>query len=366
MSALKDIYSPDFYNTFAETLLKTIPDFDKQRFLALIFDAEFVQKELKDRMRHTTRVLHHFLPMEFREAVVQMKKIITQIRQNKEKEDSLAYIFFPDYIETYGLEDYENSVKAIEFVTQFVSCEFAVRPFLLKYGAKMMNQMQQWALHESHKVRRLASEGSRPRLPWAMAIPALKKDPTPCILLLEILKNDPSEWVRRSVANHLNDISKDHPDLVLKVANAWKGKTKETDAMIKHACRTLLKQGHRDVLALYNLVSEQVHVENFSILTPEIAIGDNLEFTVSIVNENGNRHTVRLEYAVYYQKQNGQLSKKVFKISEREYASAERATIRRKQKFVPITTRKFYPGTHQLSIIINGEEKEMGVFELMA
>ncbi|WP_428664239.1 DNA alkylation repair protein [Runella sp.] len=365
MSALKDIYSSAFYQKFAGTLTKTLPAFDTQRFMELIFDEDFDRKELKDRMRHTTRVLHHFLPVEFSEAAKLIEKIIEELRKENSREDSLAYIFFPDYIETYGLEDYEHSVKAIEFVTQFVSCEFAVRPFLLKYGDAMMEQMMKWSRHENHKVRRLASEGSRPRLPWAMAIPALKKDPASCLLLLENLKNDPSEWVRRSVANHLNDISKDHPEMVLKVANTWKGHTKETDAIVKHACRTLLKQGHRDVLTLYNLVSEHIRLENFTIQTPKITIGESLEFTLSVINENEEHHTVRLEYAVYYQKQNGQLSKKVFKISEREYAPGEKAVILRKQKFVPITTRKFYAGAHRLSVIINGEEKQVGDFELI-
>lgn len=365
MSALKDIYSPSFYDRFSEILTKTVPEFDKQRFIELIFDADFSQKELKDRMRHTTRVLHHFFPADFGKAVLLIEAIIGQLRKENAVEDSLPYIFLPDYIETYGLNDYKHSIRAIEFVTQFVSCEFAVRPFLLKYGDKMMDQMLQWSMHTDHKVRRLASEGSRPRLPWAMAIPALKKNPAACLMILENLKNDPSEWVRRSVANHLNDISKDHPEVVWSVAKAWKGSTKETDAIVKHACRTLLKQGHQDVLTLYNLVSEHIRLEQFTLLTPKVSMGESLEFLLSIRNENDAGHTVRLEYGIYYRKQNGRLSKKVFKISEREYAPSEQATIRRKQKFVPITTRTFYAGRHQLSIIINGEEKQIVSFELM-
>lgn len=365
MSALKDIYSPSFYDRFSEILTKTVPDFDKQRFIDLIFEAEFDRKELKDRMRHTTRVLHHFFPTDFGKAVALIKDIIEQLRKENAVEDSLPYIFLPDYIETYGLDDYEESVKAIEFVTQFVSCEFAVRPFLLKYGDKMMNRMVQWSLHNNHKVRRLASEGSRPRLPWAMAVPALKKNPAAGLVILENLKNDSSEYVRRSVANHLNDISKDHPEVVLNVAKRWKGSTKETDAIVKHACRTLLKQGDREVLTLYSLVGEHIRLEQFTLLTPQISVGESLAFSFTIRNENEAVHTVRLEYAIYYRKQNGQLSKKVFKLSEREYKPREQANIHRKQRFVPITTRKFYAGSHRLSIIINGDEKQPVDFELM-
>ena len=265
----------------------------------------------------------------------------------------------------YGLDDFDTSVKAIEFITQFITCEFAVRPFLLKYGNTMMEQMQAWSLHKNHKVRRLASEGSRPRLPWAMAIPALKKNPTPVLPILENLKNDPSESVRRSVANNLNDISKDHSDVVVQIANAWKGQNKETDAIVRHGCRTLLKQGHSEVLTLYSLVSERIHLSDFALLTPTLKIGESLEFSFLILNANAGHQKVRLEYAVYYKRQNGQLSKKVFKISEREYAPDEQVKILRKQRFVLITTRKFYAGTQQLSIIINGEEKKVVPFELM-
>ena len=365
MSALKHIYSPAFYNRLSDVLAVILPSFDKQRFIAQIFTAEFEQKELKERMRHTTQVLHNFLPTDFSEAVALIEKIITQFRRENVGEDTLGFIFLPDYIEVYGLDDFDTSMKAIEFITQFITCEFAVRPFFLKYGPQMMEQMQAWSLHKSHKVRRLASEGSRPRLPWAMAIPALKKDPTPVLAILENLKKDPSESVRRSVANNLNDISKDHPGVVIQIANAWKGHTKETDAIVRHGCRTLLKQGHPEVLILYSLVSEHIHLSDFVLLTPTLKIGESLEFSFSILNGNAGHQKVRLEYAVYYKRQNGLLSKKVFKISEREYAPDEQAKILRKQRFVPITTRKFYPGTQQLSLIINGEEKEVVTFELM-
>ena len=364
MSALKHIYSPAFYNRFSDVLAAVLPSFDKQRFMAQVLTAEFDQMELKERMRHTTKVLHNFLPADFSEAVALIEMLIIQFRQENVGEDSLGFIFFPDYIEVYGLEDFDTSMKAIEFITQFITCEFAVRPFLLKYGDKMMEQMRVWSSHKSHKVRRLASEGSRPRLPWAMAIPALKKNPTPVLAILENLKNDPSESVRRSVANNLNDISKDHPGIVLKIANAWKGQNKETDAIVRHGCRTLLKQGHPEVLTLYSLVSEHIHFSDFTLLTPTLKIGESLKFSFSILNGNASPQKVRLEYAVYYKRQNGQLSKKVFKISEREYAPNEQAKILRKQRFVPITTRKFYAGTQQLSIIINGQEKEIVLFEL--
>lgn len=363
-SLLKDIYSVGFYDKFATVLLEVIPTFSKQRFMTLTFTDEFENMALKARMRHNATVLHEFMPADFPAAVTVMEKLITRLRKQQFGEDSLAMMFLPDYIEVYGLDHFEHSVKALEFVTQFVSCEFAVRPFLLKYGDKMITQMQAWALHENYKVRRFASEGSRPRLPWAMAIPALKKDPSPVLVILERLKNDPSEWVRRSVANNLNDISKDHPAVMMTIARSWQGISKETDAIIKHGCRTLLKKGHAEVLDHYGLESKNVTMNGFEVLTPNVKIGDGLEFAFSVSNDHSAAQTVRLEYGVYYNKANGQLAKKVFKISERIYQPGEKADINRKQSFKLITTRKFYSGKHQLSIIINGEEKEVKTFNI--
>lgn len=364
MSLLKDVYSPAFFDRLSGTLLEVLPGFDKPAFIRQIFTSDFTSMELKQRMRHTATVLHEFVPVGYPKAVKLLQIVIIHLRKTGVAEDGLAWLFLPDYIEVYGLDDYDTSVAAIEFITQFVSCEFAVRPFLLKYEAKMQRQMKEWSRHESYKVRRLSSEGSRPRLPWAMAVPALKKDPAPILPILENLKNDPSEWVRRSVANSLNDIAKDHPDIVLDIAKKWKGHSKETDAIIKHGSRTLLKQGHSEILQHYGLESKNIRLSGLKMLTPAIKVGQSLEFSFSITNNDTAPQQVRLEYAVFYKKQNRQLSKKVFKISERIYQPGEKAAIHRKQKFVLITTRTFYAGSHQLSVIVNGEEKKKTHFEL--
>jgi 3-methyladenine DNA glycosylase AlkC len=361
---LKDLYSPAFYKGFTNVLAQVLPVLDKQHFMNSIFDGAFADKELKDRMRHTAKVLHQFFPKDFPQAATLIQQLIIQLRNNNSKESSLEYMFLPDYIETYGLNDFDNAVRAMEVVTQFTSCEFAVRPFILKYGQRMLEQMLIWSQHENEKVRRLASEGVRPRLPWAMAIPALKKDPTPILPILENLKSDPSEFVRRSVANNLNDIAKDHPDVVIQIAKRWTGLSKETDAIIKHGSRTLLKQGNIAILKHYGLQSENIMFADFTIATPKIAIGQSLVFSFSIVNNSKAPQTIRLEYAVYYKRQNGKLSKKVFKISERQFQPNEKALIQRRQSFKPITTRRFYTGPHQLSIIINGQEKESTMFLL--
>jgi 3-methyladenine DNA glycosylase AlkC len=363
-SPLKDLYSPSFYSRLSDSLTDVLPGFEKQKFTEQIYTPAFDGMELKQRMRHTVITLHNFMPADFKDGVIVIKELITLLRKQGIGEDGLAHMFLPDYIEVYGIDDYNTSIDALEFTTQFVSCEFAVRPFLLKYTEPMMAQILAWSKHENYKVRRLASEGSRPRLPWAMAVPALKKDASLILPILENLKNDPSEWVRRSVANNLNDIAKDFPEIVLDIAARWTGISKETDAIIKHGSRTLLKQGHTEILAHYGLHTNGIELSNFKVLTSKISIGDSVEFAFTVANTNSAEQKIRLEYAIFYPMKNGKFSKKVYKISERIFAPKETSTIKRKQKFIPITTRTFYAGLHKVTLIINGEEKVTGEFEL--
>jgi 3-methyladenine DNA glycosylase AlkC len=362
----KDIYSKEFYNQLSEIMLITIPSFNKDAFNQLIFNEHFIHYELKERMTHTASVLDHFLSDDFGTAAESIKQLIENLRVAEIKEESIEFMFFPEYISMYGIDHYEESISAFEFITQFTSCEFAVRPYILKYEEKMLAQMVLWSKHPSNKVRRLASEGSRPRLPWAMALPCLKKNPMPLFPILDTLKNDSCEVVRRSVANNLNDISKDNPTIVIETAQKWQGYTKETDALIKHACRTLLKQGEPRTLQLFGFDSKNIILSNFEILTPEVKIGEALEFSFSLTNQNKTCKKLRLEYGLYYKKSNGDLSRKVFKISEREIDPNKVYQINRKQSFKLITTRKFYAGIHQLSIIINGQESQIKNFELVS
>ncbi|MDR7212381.1 DNA alkylation repair protein [Flavobacterium piscis] len=365
MGLIKDIYSVTFYEKFSHVVAEVYPTFNKQKFIDTIFDGDFDRKEWKERMKHTTVVLYQFMPENLEETVSLIDKIIENLKKNKFTDGNLAFLFFADYIEMYGLDDFKTSVKAFVSITQFISCEFAVRPFILKYKEKMIEEMIKWSLHENHHVRRLASEGSRPRLPWAMAIPFLKKDPAPILPVLENLKNDPSEYVRRSVANNLNDIAKDNPQIVLEIASKWKGITKETDGIIKHGCRTLLKQGHPEILSHYGLESTNIELSSFEIKTPIVKIGDYLQFQFHLNNKNEVAKTIRLEYAVHYKKAKGHLAKKVFKISEKIYHPNQSIKVDRNQSFKIITTRVFHTGIHQLSIIINGTESEVLEFELV-
>ncbi|MCP1996834.1 DNA alkylation repair protein [Flavobacterium sp. HSC-61S13] len=346
-------------------LKQVLPELNQADFIAQIYSDNFLEKEWKDRMIHVTDVLHLSMPKQFEAAVPKLTKLISILQQSQERGESLAYIFLAEYIARYGINDIERSIIALECTTQFISCEFAVRPFIIKYPDQMLHQMLLWSKHPSHKVRRFSSEGSRPKLPWSMALPQLQKDPSPTFKILQNLMQDPHPWVRKSVANHLNDISKDHPDKVMAFAEQWKGMSKETDAIIKHGLRTLLKSGYPQTLSYYELNDTGIELEGFVISTPVVTIGNALCFSFEIENQNTNAKTIRLEYGLYYQKANGQLNKKVFKISEREFKPLEKSKIQRNQSFKIITTRKFHTGLHQLSLLINGIESEKLSFQLV-
>lgn len=266
----KNMYNKQFFDLFTKDLRLVIDDFDAHGFVSQIMDDEWEGRELKQRWIHITSILKKFLPADYKEAIAKILELLDHVKSTRPDfsviDDTkfglmLEYgVILNNYVEQYGLDDYETSVKAIEKITQFTSCEFVTHPFIIKYPDEMMKQMLVWSKHEHWGVRRLSSEGCRPRLPWAMALPNLKKDPTPIIPILENLKNDPARFVRLSVANNLNDIAKDNPEIVIDLAKKWKGESKEVDWIIKHGCRTLLKQGIPEVMELFGFDS----IRNFS------------------------------------------------------------------------------------------------------
>lgn len=373
----KNMYNEQFFNRFTKDLQLVIKDFDDREFVSQIMDNEWENRELKQRCMRITTILKKFLPADYKEAITKIFELLDYVKNTQpdfskidDTKFGLTLEYGPvldNYVEQYGLDDYETSVKAIEKITQFTSCEFSVHPFIIKYPDKMMQQMLVWSKHEHWGVRRLASEGCRPRLPWAMALPNLKENPAPIIPILENLKNDPARFVRLSVANNLNDIAKDNPQTVIDLMKRWQGESKEVDWIIKHGSRTLLKQGNPEMMELFgfNSTVKSIHIENFQISILKVKVGNSLEFSFNILNKNNKRTKIRLEYGIYYQKANGTLTKKVHKISEKEYAENSTTQITRKHSFRVVTTRKFHPGLHQVAVIINGNEFEKYDFELI-
>lgn len=355
---LKDrFFSEKFIKELGEAIKGVYPDFDKLELSRLIYSDDWEEKELKERMHHITHSLQTTLPKDYPLAL----EILTEVAPNFEGFDLMI---FPDYVEKYGLDDWELSLPALAFFTTLCSSEFAIRPFLLKDPEKAMSYMYKWAEDENFHLRRLASEGCRPRLPWAMSLPVFKKDPTPILQIMETLKDDPVDYVRMSVANNLNDISKDHPDLVLDVCDRWHGHSKNTDWIVKRACRTMLKAGNKRALILFGFGDPgEIKVEDFSFDRQTLAIGENLRFSFKINLANEEARRVRLEYGVDYVKANGKSSRKIFQIKELDYLKGS-YTLTKKHSFKNLSTRKHYPGQHQFTIIVNGEEKATGTIEL--
>jgi len=361
---LKNMYSEKFIGELSKLLSANVKNFDTKKFTKAVINEGWKSLELKARMKHIARCLHTVLPGNYS----QQTKLIVTITQKLQKLETInafPYMFFCEFIEIYGLDHFKDSQNAIEKVTQFISCEFAVRPFLIKYPAKMIPVMQNWVNHKNPWVRRLSSEGLRPRLPWGMKVPYLITDPAPTLYVLEKLKNDSAITVQKSVANNLNDISKDHPEIVLDILKRWKGKSETTDWILKHGCRGLLKKGNVKALGHFGFKSSpNLEVKKFSLSSNEFKIGDKLFFQFDISNKGNAVTNARMEYIIYYNKARNKTSKKVFHIKETLLSKKSTTTIKSSQALHDMTTRKHYPGKHIICVVINGMECAKKEFNL--
>ncbi len=356
---LTDIFFSDsFLRKLAESLAATYPAFDIERFLALVHDETWEGLELKAKMHHITRALHETLPQDFPEALSILKSVAPSFHGF----DSMV---FPDYVASYGLDHWELSMPALALFTPLCSSEYAVRHFIARDPQRAMAYVGTWAEDGDEHVRRLASEGSRPRLPWGMALNAFKADPTPLLPILEKLKDDPSEYVRKSVANNLNDISKDHPEWVLDLCEAWYGHSQRTDWIVKHACRGLLKKGNRRAMRLFGFAEPaHIHVEELSLKRTALAIGEELDYAFDLRVEGQERCKVRLELRVDYVRSGGKKSRKVFQLGEARYPPGTHR-IERRLSLVDRSVRKHHPGQHRLVVVVNGVEKAQAHFDLL-
>jgi 3-methyladenine DNA glycosylase AlkC len=364
---LKNIFSRRLIEPFAAEIQAAWPKFPTQSFLNQLFDSNWENLELKQRVRHISHVLRAQLPAAYPEALDIVVKTTQRYLDRHGEKLTFEYTFLPDFVETHGPDYPDASIPALETLTQWSSAEFAVRPFLLRYPERMHAQMLHWSGHKSPMVRRLSSEGIRPRLPWGMGVPMLKKDPSPILPILENLKNDPAETVRRSVANNLNDIAKDHPELVLSIADRWLGHSAETDWVVRHACRGLLKKGNAAALAHFGFQKGVAGIEISNLeFSKKVRLGGRLEFSFAVKNTEPTAAQIRLEYGIDYQTLSGKTSTKVFKIKELSLGSGELIQIARRQGFQDFTTRKHYVGPHTLRILVNGAELAESEFEVIA
>lgn len=363
--ALKDIYSKKFITLFAQYCNEVIPSFDPLVFGRFVFNKEWESKALKQRMSHIASALHEQLDADYRKSIKQLLQIIDHLK-SKNIQSGFEYMFFPDFVEQYGQQYPDQSLNAIEKITAFSSCEFAIRPFIKNNPEKVMKQMLKWSMHKNLHVRRLSSEGCRPRLPWAMALQDLKKDPAPILPILENLKADPSEYVRRSVANNLNDIAKDHPAVVSSIVKKWQGFSKETDWIVRHGSRTLLKKADAEIYSLFGLSgTHTATIQNFKIKPKNVSLGGVLHFSFELYNGAPTPSKLRIDFAIYYMKSSGSQSRKLFRISENMYQPDQLYSFNKKISFSDLTTRKHYAGKHAIAIVVNGNEMVTEQFKVV-
>ncbi|MGC6770053.1 DNA alkylation repair protein [Enterococcus sp. LJL51] len=355
---LKNMYNQQSINGLAEDIQTVYPTFPIESFLSEVIDDAWADLELKARMRKISTSLGNYLPSDYEEALTVLDKVVANY-------SGFFGILFPDFVEVYGQSDtdWALSVAALERYTVYSSSEFAVRPFIIKDSERMMKQMRSWSQSENEHIRRLASEGCRPQLPWGVALSAYKIDPSPVLPILEQLKTDPSLYVRKSVANNLNDISKTHPELVMELAREWYGENEQTNWILKHGCRTLLKRGNQEVLAVFGYHdASAIIIEDFSLANDVISKGEELSFSVALSANEATK--IRLEYGIDYVKANGKRNRKIFKISELSLKEGEQKLYSKTHSFADLTTRKHYPGQHTITLIVNGAERETLDFDL--
>ncbi len=348
---IKNLFSRKFFDSLSSALNSTYPAFDQKVFLRDVFNHQWESLELKERLHHATQCLHKHLPEDYRTSLAILENAAEMLEIH-----GFADMVFSDYVAMYGLGDWDASLPALEIFTQYVSAEYAVRPFILQDPQRMMAQMLLWADHPSHHVRRLATEGCRPRLPWGLSLPVLKKDPSPILPILEKLKNDPNDNVRHCVANNLNDISRDNPHITLQALQNWQTSgIKDFQYMLNQALRTLVKQGHPQALKMLGFSDQPaIKVSEVRLNNTTIHMGDDLQFEFKITSTTSQSQWLMIDYLVHHMRANGQLTPKVFKLSKKEIGAGETVHVRKKHGFQEVTTRRYYPGKHKLEIQING------------
>ena len=271
------------------------------------------------------------------------------------------------FVEEYGLGHPEVSLDAIAEITKRHTGEYAIRPYLEQHHDVAMARVREWAVDPSANVRRLASEGVRPRLPWARTLSRFVRDPHPVLEVLEPLRSDPSEYVRKSVANNLNDIARDNPEVALDTAERWarESDTAETAWILRHGMRVLVKKGDRRALAMLGVTGgEHIRVRDLRLWPRDLQLGGSVTVRVELENSDSAAHSVAVDYVVHHVRRNGRSIPKVFKLATVDLAAGERRVLEKAHPVREVTTRAYYPGEHVVDIQVNGQALATDRFEL--
>ncbi|KRC11929.1 DNA alkylation repair protein [Hydrogenophaga sp. Root209] len=353
-------------------------DFDRPRFEALANDG-LDALELKARMLQLAGAMHATLPGDFKLACTVLEASLAPplplntlgepvgLSTAEATTGLSGWVIWSmgEFVARHGQHDVPSSLACLHALTQRSTAEFAIRPFIQQQPEAVWPVLAQWSTDPSAHVRRLVSEGSRPRLPWGLRLHALVADPTPALPLLRALQDDASSYVRRSVANHLNDIAKDHPALVAGwVKDHLIAATPERNALLRHASRGLIKQGHVDTLAAWGLASGLKGQAHLSLSATSAAVGESIGLNVTLRSTARGPQPLEIDYAVHHVRANGATSPKVFKGWKLTLAAGEERTLVKRHSLKPVTTRTLYPGPHRIELLVNGKALAQASFDL--
>jgi 3-methyladenine DNA glycosylase AlkC len=355
---LKDWFDEKRHRSLAHELGMISDSFRAGDFLRLTLEG-LPQRTLMQRLHQCALAVDAAMEGTFQQKVRVLKQLAPRIGH------SFVCIFLCDFVATFGRHHFTYSMDALRYFTPFGSAEFAVRGFIAANPQRALSLMQTWAADADEHVRRLASEGSRPRLPWGMKLSALVQNPALSATILEALKEDDSLYVRRSVANHLNDITKDHPEWVLERLEAWDLNRRHLRWIARHACRTLIKRGHPRALKLFGF-GDKTHVEASLLTTPaRLKLGGKLSLEASIHSTSKKAQSLAVDYVIHYVKARGVVYEKVFKWTEVELPAFGSITLSRSQTIRDFTTRKHHAGYHVIELQVNGRRLARAGFDLV-
>lgn len=349
----KNQFNRDVIAELANALTKTAGSFDAEAFLhAACHDLESL--ELKARSHQITEALVTHLPDPKTGAQALLSTELT------------GWIVMPmaEYFTRTGLERFDDALSDLAQITPRFTAEFSVRAFLAHDQPRALVHFTRWAKDEDEHVRRLASEGLRPYLPWGQNLPQIAADPSPVLPILEVLRDDPSEYVRRSVANCLNDIARDHPDLVARLAKTWlQDASTEREKLVRHALRSLIKAGHPGALKALGFGPPELEA-SLGCASGTLQLGNALELTAELTSKSAEPQKLVIDFALHLMKKNGKLAPKVFKWTTLTLRAGETREIAKKHAIKPVTTRVYYPGAQRIELLINGQSFGEVGFEL--
>jgi 3-methyladenine DNA glycosylase AlkC len=351
MAAFKDAFSPESVGELADALHQAWPEFPRRRLEADIAEA-FEPRSLSERSDLVVERLAHTLPQPFPAGA----EVVWRLLDVTELD---GWIVMPvaGWVARAGLDDPERALPLLAGLTPRFSSEFAIRPFIEHRPDITFGHLHRWVADPDEHVRRLVSEGTRPRLPWGTRLRGLVADPTPAIALLERLHDDPSPYVRRSVANHLNDITKDHPALALECARRWAtGGSVGSQWVVRHGLRTMVKKGDPDALALMGIDTRaEVRLRSLSVEPDRVRIGEAVSFTATLELVGADATEVVVDYRVHYVGSTGTVkAPKVFKLTRRRLQPGVPLTLTRRHAFAPVSIRTIHPGGHTIDLQVNG------------